>query len=105
MLVPRTWIPVRTNQGGAVENVSTTEIPAGVELDFTAWLRHLERRDLSDPAQFAAVVRELALDPHRTEYAEYIGSRQSLMSDAGARWASLVAMLINAVHSTMADTP
>ncbi|GAA3363205.1 hypothetical protein GCM10017744_057020 [Streptomyces antimycoticus] len=105
MLVPRTWIPVRTNQGGAVENVSTTEIPAGVELDFTAWLRHLERRDLSDPAQFAAVVRELALDPHRTEYAEYIGSRQSLMSDAGARWASLVAMLINAVHSTMAETP
>ncbi|MFB9455522.1 hypothetical protein [Streptomyces antimycoticus] len=88
-----------------MENVSTTEIPAGVELDFTAWLRHLERRDLSDPAQFAAVVRELALDPHRTEYAEYIGSRQSLMSDAGARWASLVAMLINAVHSTMAETP
>lgn len=64
-----------------MENVSTTEIPAGVELDFTAWLRHLERRDLSDPAEFAAVVRELALDPHRTEYAEYIGSRQSLMSD------------------------
>ncbi|MEU5922956.1 hypothetical protein ABZ817_04660 [Streptomyces antimycoticus] len=88
-----------------MENVSTTEIPAGVELDFTAWLRHLERRDLSDPAEFAAVVRELALDPHPTEYTEYIGSRQSLMSDAGARWASLVAMLINAVHSTMADTP
>ncbi|MCO8306863.1 hypothetical protein [Streptomyces sp. RKCA744] len=89
-----------------MENISATEIPAtGAELDFTTWLEHLESRDLNDPAEFAAVVRELALDPHRTEYAEYIGPRQSLMSDAGARWASLVAMLINAVHSTATNTP
>ncbi|MEU8824300.1 hypothetical protein [Streptomyces sp. NPDC048636] len=81
-----------------------------MERDFTAWLEqgglsrmvNLDGRDLTDPAVFAEVISELALEPHR---AEYTGSAvgQSLMSDASARWANLVAIFINAVHNDTLD--
>ncbi|MEU4893693.1 hypothetical protein AB0B12_12990 [Streptomyces sp. NPDC044780] len=81
-----------------------------MERDYTTWLEQgglsrmvsLEGRDLTDPAVFAEVISELALEPHRAEYAGSLAGH-SLMSDASARWASLVGTFINAVHSDTLD--
>ncbi|MCP9206865.1 hypothetical protein [Streptomyces cucumeris] len=88
----------------------TTEILARMERDYTAWLEQgglshmvsLDGRDLADPAVFAEVISELALAAHRAEYTGSLAG-QSLMSDASARWASLVALFINAVHNDTLD--
>ncbi|OPF84614.1 hypothetical protein VT50_0200850 [Streptomyces antioxidans] len=81
-----------------------------MERDYTTWLEQgglsqmvsLEGRDLTDPAVFAEVIGELALEPNREEYAGSL-TGHSLMTDASARWASLVATFINAVHNDTLD--